>query len=246
MLFIVVVGSVPVIALLVGAAFVAPPDLHVLLRQVLLGAIGIGGITVAERVLFEGGWKQIAAALGFVAPRPRAVLVAVVVSLPMWLFVPLYGRFVDAPFPLNRDWLQILLGVIIVNGIAEEVIHRAFIFGHLRETRGFWASATISAVIFAAQHIYLLFTMGAAAGGASIVLALAVAFPLAFLYESGGHSLGAPVILHTSSNAPMMLFVTAEAAGAVVLPHMAVVLASMYMSFAFQPAIGLLLVKEGE
>jgi hypothetical protein len=80
-----------------------------------------------------------------------------------------------------------------------------------------------------------LFTIGAIAGIASVLLAFAVAFPLALLYERGGNSLGAPAILHTSSNAPMMLFVVPEAAGGVVLPHMAVVLASMYLSFTFRP-----------
>ena len=125
--------------------------------------------------------------------------------------------------------------MLLVNGVAEEVIHRAFIFGHLRETRTFWASATIAAVILATQHIYLLFTIGTVAGVASVALALAVAFPLAFLYERGSDSLAASAIPHTSSNAPMMLFVTTEAAGAIVLPHMAVVLASMYLSFAFRP-----------
>jgi membrane protease YdiL (CAAX protease family) len=229
------IGSVLVIAILVSAAFVLPPEVPVLLRQVLLCVIGIGGIMVAERRLFGNGWRRIVAALGFVAPRTRAVLAAIVVSLPMWVFLPMYVRFIDAPSSLNPGWLPILLGVILVNGIAEEVIHRAFIFGHLRETRSFRASATISAAIFGGQHIYLLFTIGTVAGMASVVLALALAFPLAFLYERGGNSIGAPAILHTSSNAPMMLFVIPEAAGDLLLPHMAVVLASMYLSFAFRP-----------
>jgi membrane protease YdiL (CAAX protease family) len=235
MLLMLLVGSVPVIAMLVSAAFVLPPDMPVLLRQVLLCVIGVAGITVAERRLFGSGWRPVVATLGFVAPRPRAVVVAIVVSVPMWSFLPIYGRLAGAPSSLTPDWLPILLGVILVNGVAEEVIHRAFIFGHLRETRSFWSAAAISAVIFAVQHIYLLVTIGAVAGLASVVLAFAVAFPLAFLYERGGNSLGAPAILHTSSNAPMMLFVVPEAAGGVVLPHMAVVLASMYLSFAFRP-----------
>jgi membrane protease YdiL (CAAX protease family) len=235
MLLRLLVASVPVIAILVGAAFVVPPSVPVLLRQVVLCVIGVGGIMVAERRLFGNGWRRTVAALGFVTPRPRAVLVAMVVSLPMWLFLPIVARLAAAPFAPSADWLPILLGVILVNGVAEEVIHRAFIFGHLRETRSFWASATISAVIFGLQHIYLLFTIGTVAGMASVGLALALAFPLAFLYERGGNSLGAPAILHTSSNAPMMLFVTPGAAGEVLLPHMAVVLASMYLSFAFRP-----------
>ncbi|HVH27663.1 MAG TPA: CPBP family intramembrane glutamic endopeptidase [Vicinamibacterales bacterium] len=235
MLLKLLVGSVPVIVILVGAAFVVPSSFPLLLRQVLLCVIGVGGTMLAERLLFGPGWARVVATLGFIPPRAPAAMVAIVVSLPMWVFLPLYGRLVDVPFALTRGWLPTLLGVILVNGLAEEVIHRAFIFGHLRQNRSFWASATISAVIFAAQHLYLLFTIGAVAGVASVALALAVAFPLAFLYERGGNSLVAPAILHTSSNAPMMLFATTEAAGAVILAHMAVVLASMYLSVAFRP-----------
>jgi membrane protease YdiL (CAAX protease family) len=229
------IGSVPVIVILVAAAFVVPPGFPLLLRQVLLFVVGVGGTMVAERLLFGPGWTRIVTALGFVAPGARAATVAIVVSVPMWSFLPLYGRFTATPVALARDWLPILLGVILVNGLAEEAIHRAFIFGHLRETRSFRTSAAISAVIFAAQHVYLLFTIGAVAGLASVGLALALAFPLAFLYERGGNSLGAPAILHTSSNAPMMLLVTAEGATAAILPHMGVVLVSMYLSFAFGP-----------
>lgn len=235
MLLTLLVWSVPVIAILVGAAFVVPPGVPVLLRQALLCVIGVGGIITAERVLFGRGWRRVAAALGFVAPRPQAIVVAMVVSLPMWLFLPIHGHLTGAPSSLNRDWPAILLGVILVNGVTEEVIHRAFIFGHLRQSRSFGNAATTSAIIFAAQHTYLLLTIGTVAGLASVALAFAVAFPLAFLYERGGNSLGAPALVHISSNAPMLLFVAPEAAGGLVLPHMSVVLASMYLTFAFWP-----------
>ena len=129
MLLKLLVGSVPVIGTLVGAAFVVPSSLPLLLRQVLLCITGVGGTMVAERCLFGSRWRRILTTLGFVAPRARAAAVAIVVSLPMWLFLPLYGRLADAPFALTREWLPILLAVILVNGLAEEVIHRACIFG---------------------------------------------------------------------------------------------------------------------
>jgi hypothetical protein len=58
---------------------------------------------------------------------------------------------------------------------------------------------------------------------------------LAFLYERGGNSIGGPAILHTSSNAPLMLFAAGDGAGTLLLPHMAVVLVSIYLVFAFLP-----------
>jgi membrane protease YdiL (CAAX protease family) len=228
-------GAVPVIAALVAAAFVVPADFPLLLRQIILCAVGVGGMIIAEYALFGPGGKRIAIALGFVAPHFRAVIVALLVGVPMWAFLPLYGWFTGTAVTLNGNWIPILVGVVLVNGIAEEVIHRAFIFGHLRQTRAFWSAASISALVFAAQHIYLVFTIGMLAGSASILLALLLGFPLAFLYERGGNSIGGPAILHTSSNAPLMLFAAGDGAGTLLLPHMAVVLVSIYLVFAFLP-----------
>jgi membrane protease YdiL (CAAX protease family) len=228
----ILIGSVPVIAVLVAAAFLTPPGLPHLARQIVLCALGVGGMFIAERLMFGPPWRRVVAALGFTAPHARAVMVALIVSVPMWAFLPIYGWVSGAPIALNGDWPAILLGVVLVNGIAEEAIHRAFVFGHLRETRSFAVAAAISAAVFAAQHVYLVFTIGTVAGLASVLLALFLAFPLAFLYERGGRSIVAPAILHTSANAPMMLLVTPDAAATVILPHMAVVLASMYLSFA--------------
>ncbi len=231
----VLAGSVPVIAILVAAAFLTPPDFPLLARQVLLCAVGVGGTMVAERILFGPGFGRVVRALGFVMPAGRAVAVALIVSLPMWLFLPAYGWATGTTIGLARDGLPILLGVVLVNGIAEEVIHRAFVFGHLRHEQAFARAALTSALLFAAQHVYLVFTIGALAGSASVVLALLLAFPFALLYERGGNSIAAPAILHTSSNAPVMLFMVDETGTSVLLPHMAVVLASMYLSFAFLP-----------
>jgi membrane protease YdiL (CAAX protease family) len=235
MLWKLLIGAVPVVAILVASAFLVPPDFPFLLRQIILCAIGVGGILIAERALFGPDGKRIATALGIVRPQLRVVLIALVVSLPMWLFLPFYGWFTGTAVALKSDWLAILLGVVLVNGITEEAIHRAFIFGHLRKQRTFWSAAAISALIFAAQHIYLVFTIGAVAGSASVLLALLLTFPFALLYEEGGNSLGGPAILHTSSNAPIMVLALGDASGAVLLPHMAVVLASMYLGFAFVP-----------
>jgi hypothetical protein len=98
MLLKVLVGSVPVVAILVGAAFVLPPSVPVLLRQVVLCLIGVGGIIVAERRLFGKGWRRIVATLGFVAPAPRAVVVAIVDLLLARLShsIPTGSRFFSA------------------------------------------------------------------------------------------------------------------------------------------------------
>ena len=81
----VLIGSIPVIVVLVAAAFFTPPEFPLLARQVLLVAWAGIGIFVAEYLLFGPGVSRIATSMGLVAPRWRAVGVAIIVSVPMWL-----------------------------------------------------------------------------------------------------------------------------------------------------------------
>ncbi|MBT1155566.1 CPBP family intramembrane metalloprotease [Aminobacter anthyllidis] len=231
----VLIGSVPIIAVLVAAAFFTPTELSLLERQILLGMIAVGGIAFVERLLFGPDLPRVISAMGLTIPQRNASVVALLCSLPMWLFLPAYSLATSASIAVNNGWFAVLAGIILVNGIAEEVIHRAFVFGHLRRIHSFAAAATIGAIIFGLQHSYLLATIGPIAGTASVVLAILLVWPLAFLFERGGNSILPPAIMHTSSNAPIMIFVAPETAHLVILPHMAVVLSSMYLSFALFP-----------
>jgi membrane protease YdiL (CAAX protease family) len=230
----VLAAVVPVIAGLVAPAFLPPPEADALLgRQFLLLAWGVGAILAFQRLLFDSSLPGALYALGVAWPRLRAVVVAGLVSLPMWLGLPVIGWITGAGLALHPNWPALLFGVILVNGITEELIHRGFVFGNLRRVSSFRVAAISSAVIFGLQHVYLIFTIGPLPGVMSILLAVALAVPLALHFERGGRSIVAPALLHTSSNAPMVLFAQGEAAASLLLPHMAVVLVSMYLSFLF-------------
>jgi membrane protease YdiL (CAAX protease family) len=69
--------------------------------------------------------------MGFIMPELRAVVVALLVSIPMWVFLPIFASLMGIPVTVNPNWLVVVIGVVLVNGIAEEVIHRAFVFGRL-------------------------------------------------------------------------------------------------------------------
>lgn len=224
-----------IIGPLVGAQWWFPPDFPRLPRQLLLALWGVGAAFVGARIVFREPWSRGARSLGFFPARWRAVAVSFLVSVPMWSFLPLFARSQGVSVELRPDWFEVLIGVVLVNGLAEEVIHRGFVFGGLRRERGFGRAAAISAALFAAQHLYLLATLGWAAGGASVLLAALLSFPLAFVFERGGSSLAGPAILHTSSNAPALVFALPETfvVGALI-PHMAVVLASLYLVFAWR------------
>jgi membrane protease YdiL (CAAX protease family) len=234
-LFEVFCAAILVILPLIGAAWWIPASFPMLARQIILCVWGVGATLVAQRLIFRSSWRETARFVGFVPARAGAVLVALLVSLPMWLFLPLLAWRAGVPIALQPNWLALLIGVVLVNGITEEVIHRGFVFGHLRRQRSFAAAATLSALLFAAQHLYLVFSIGWTAGLASVLLAALLAFPLAYLFERGGNSLGGPAILHTGSNAPaIILALPPSFLATALIPHMAVVLISMYLVFVLQ------------
>src|SRR6185436_15947707 len=105
---------------------------------------------------------------------------------PMWLFLPLLAWLQDTPIQLQPNWPALLVGVILVNGITEEVLHRCFVFGHLQQEYSFVRAATLSALLFAAQHLYLIFSIGWTSGLVSVLLAALLTFPLVYIYARGG------------------------------------------------------------
>jgi membrane protease YdiL (CAAX protease family) len=225
------VPAVLVIVPLVAAAWLPTAFPH-LLRQVLLSLWGVGAIVVAERMLFSDTLRDALRSLGCVRARGLMPVAAVMASLPMWAFLPLFARAGGFAAELRPDWLQLLVGVVLVNGVTEELIHRGFVFGHLRRGRSFAAAATFSALLFAAQHLYIIVAAGWTIGLASVVLAALLAYPLARAFESGGNSVVGPAILHTSSNAPVMLFrLPDDVMATALVPHMGVILVSLYLLF---------------
>jgi membrane protease YdiL (CAAX protease family) len=223
--------AVVVIIPLVAAAFWVPPE-PPLLRPALLFFWGVGAIFIVERLAFSETVRDSLRALGFVRARMSTLVTVLLVSLPMWAFLPLYARFNGIGLTPRPGWVQLLVGVVLVNGITEEAIHRGFVFGHLRSGHGFAGAATISAALFAGQHLYLIATMGWTVGLASVLLAALLAFPMAFVFESGGRSIVGPAILHTSSNAPaIILALPQDVMATALVMHMGVILVSIYLVF---------------
>ena len=220
---------------LVAAAFWMPAGLPHLLQQVLLLLWGVGAILVAERLVFSPTLRESLRALGFVPARSSTVVFALLVSLPMWAFLPLFARINGIALTVRSEWIQLLVGVVLVNGITEEAIHRGFVFGHLRHGRTFMTAATISAALFAAQHLYIIATMGPTVGLASVLLAVLLAFPMAFVFERGGNSIVGPAILHTSSNTPaIILALPQDVMATALVMHMGVIVVSIYLVFLLE------------
>jgi membrane protease YdiL (CAAX protease family) len=159
-------------------------------------------VVAIERLAFGRGLRSGLKALGWGRPRLGAILAATLISLGMLAFFPVYGLVTGTPFALRGDWAWILVGAIVLNGLAEETLFRGFVFGHLRQAgQAFGRAGLISLGIFGAVHLYLFIGNPFAIAFLATLLAIAAAFPFAFLFERAGRVIWAGVILHVASHA---------------------------------------------
>jgi membrane protease YdiL (CAAX protease family) len=120
----------------------------------------------------------------------------------MLAFFPLYSVATGTPLGLKSDWLWVLVGAIALNGLAEETLFRGFVFGHLRQAgHSFRRAAVISLLIFGAVHLFLFTSNPFLVAFLATALAIAAAFPFAFLYERAGTIIWAGVIVHVGAHA---------------------------------------------
>jgi membrane protease YdiL (CAAX protease family) len=147
-------------------------------------------------------------ALGWGRASSSALLVAMILTLLMLTFFPVVSLIWGISLELREDWLWILLGAIILNGIGEETLFRGFIFGHLRHAGlSFARAGLISLFIFAAVHLLLFVQNPFVVAFAATLIALVASFPLALLFERAGFSIWPTAILHVATHAIRLLLI---------------------------------------
>lgn len=141
-------------------------------------------------------------ALGCGRPRWGALAVAVLLSAVLVAFIPAYALATATPITVRPDWAWILLGAVVLNGLAEEALFRGLAFGHLRQTGySFVGAGVIALLLFAAAHLYLFVGNPPMVALLATLTAVAAAFPMALLFERSHHTLWACAILHTATHA---------------------------------------------
>ena len=106
-------------------------------------------------------------------------------------------------------------------GIAEEVLFRAYLFGQIRAGRILRRAAGLSMLPFVAVHLILFFSMAWPIALASVLLAVVISFPLAYLFELGGGTIWAPAFLHFVVQATVKVVVFPDGAESFALAWMA-------------------------
>ncbi len=200
-------GFVLLYAVLKGAA----TALHSTLGEagVIVGALVLLIALAVRSVLFSQSPRASWHKLGMDKPALPGLLVAIAISAVMLGAAAAYLQTVgyDSIRP-HAAWLA--LGIFAQAGIAEEVVFRGFLYGHIRRRHRFWRSAALSAAPFALVHLTLFATMDWKIAFASTVLSVWLSFPLARLYDLGGGTIWAPAIAHAVIQAVPKLVVGAD------------------------------------
>jgi membrane protease YdiL (CAAX protease family) len=163
---------------------------------VAVGSIVVATALVAERLFFAKSSASAAFALGLGSPTLRGMLIACGISLMMLLTIPVFTMLTKSSFSFIPGWGWLVPGLFFQGGIGEETLFRGYLFGHIKKRYEYWKAAALAAIPFVAVHLILFLTLPWPIAVASILLAVAMSFPLSRLYELGGNTIWAPAILH--------------------------------------------------
>jgi membrane protease YdiL (CAAX protease family) len=209
-----------------------------MVTALLLCSVAIGAGLAVEAALFRRTARQALAWLGLGVPAPRAVAVALLITLLLFACYPLLSAVTGAQWTPLQPVLW-LTAALFVQHLGEEVVYRGFLFRHLRQGRSFPRAVLLCLPLHAAAHIPIIATGGLAIGLGAIAVALAHWFPFCYVFERGRNTVWGPAILHFGTNS-IKLFITAEMFAlsevqAATMLWLAVIATVPYVAFAFGP-----------
>ena len=188
-------------------------------RGILIGLLIVAATAAADRFLLPR--RRGARQLGLGRPRTKGIVVAFGIAFVLLLVGILFVRARGLTPAFYPGWISLLPGLFAQAGIAEEVLFRGYLFGHIRVGRTFWRAAALSMLPFVSVHLVLFVSMPWPIALASVLLAVVISFPLACLFELGGETIWAPALLHFVIQATVKVVVFSQGAESVALVWMA-------------------------
>ncbi|NOT24892.1 MAG: CPBP family intramembrane metalloprotease [Acidobacteria bacterium] len=180
-----------------------------------VGAPVVATTLVVERVVFGQRLLPALRALGFGRPRTTGLVVTCGICLLLLVVLLVFVRVTGASAVFSSDALSLTPGLFAQAGIAEEVLFRGYLYGHLRHGRSFWRAAWLSMLPFVGVHLLLFFTMPWPIALAALLLSVVLSFPFAHLFELGGGTFWAPALLHAVIQGTVKVVVVAGDAASV-------------------------------
>jgi membrane protease YdiL (CAAX protease family) len=187
----------------------------------LIGVMVVAATAAADRLLLGRQRGMTLRHLGLGPPRATGIFAAFGIAIVLMMIALLFVLATGMTPTLYPAWISLLPGLFAQAGVAEEVLFRGYLFGHIRQGRTFWRAASLSMLPFVVVHLVLFFSMPWPIALASVVLAIVISFPLAYLYELGGNTIWAPALLHFVIQATVKVLVFPQGAESFALTWMA-------------------------
>jgi membrane protease YdiL (CAAX protease family) len=149
-----------------------------------------------EKLIFKQTVPDALRSLGLGRPNPRTMLITLFIGVMLLAFYPAFSLATGAKLTLHDHWIGMSLGLFAQAGVAEEILFRGYLFGHLRRGRTFWHAALLSLLPFVAVHVLLFTSLDWTIALTSILLAVAATFPFCYLYDLNRHTIWASALIH--------------------------------------------------
>jgi membrane protease YdiL (CAAX protease family) len=204
-------------------------------RGILISIVVIATTFGVEKLIFKQTVLDALRSLGLGSPNLRAMLIALFIGVILLAFYPAFSLVTGAKLTLHDRWIGMSLGLFAQAGVAEEVLFRGYLFGHLRRGRTFWHAALLSLLPFVAVHSLLFFSLDWAIALVSMLLALAVTFPFCYLYDLNRRTIWASALLHWIMQGAIKLVIIPDGFSLpIALGWMAVCATIPYVVFIFR------------
>jgi len=190
-------------------------------RGILIGTLVVAATATADWLLLRRQRGASVRRLGLGRPRAKGMIAAGGAAFLLLMVALLFVRARGLAPAFYPGWISLLPGLFAQAGIAEEVLFRGYLFGHIRVGRTFWRAAAVSMLPFVTVHLVLFFSMPWSIALASVLLAIVISFPLAYLFELGGNTIWAPAFLHFVIQATVKVVVFSQGAESFAIVWMA-------------------------
>jgi membrane protease YdiL (CAAX protease family) len=204
-------------------------------KGILVGTLVVAATAAARSFLLRRPLITAVRQLGLGRPRTQGLVVAGGASLALLMVGLLFAWTREMTPSFYPGWIALLPGLFAQAGMAEEVLFRGYLFGQLRAGRTFWQAAVASMLPFVSVHLLLFFSMPWPIAAASLLLAIVISFPLAHLFELGGHTIWAPALLHFVIQATVKVVVFSDGAESFALAWIAASAIVPLLVFAMRP-----------
>jgi membrane protease YdiL (CAAX protease family) len=135
------------------------------------------------------------------------IRLAAVYLAPLVAYFPVVALATGSALSLREHWVWFVLSAIVINGLAEEMMMRGFVFRRFRERDRFWRAAVLSTILFAGYHLLNIVFTGVVIGIIGVMFAILLGLLTAYIYERGDNTIAGPGLLHAVNNVLVFIIV---------------------------------------